>query len=155
MTVAIKEERLKNPVDQSETIVVASCSLNELLAGNAITGSNNSSIQGTLTLPEYQRPYRWREKELSRLLDDLRTYFAAGGEAKTGHDFYLGSIILHQTEDKKSGEAVLNIIDGQQRLTTMALLAYCLNQQGDSLPEGNLEFKAPESQNTICRNGFP
>ena len=153
MTVAIKDDHLENPVDQSETIVVASCSLNELLAGNAITGSNNSQILGRLTLPEYQRPYRWGEKELTRLLNDLQVYFAAGGEAETGHDFYLGSIILHQTE--QGDQPVLNIIDGQQRLTTMALLAYCLNQQGDRLeilPEGELEFQAPESQNTIFRN---
>ena len=138
---------------QTGTIVVASCSLGELLAGSELTASDNSLITGKLHLPEYQRPYRWGVQEVNRLLNDLTDFFKDGGEAKTGHDFYLGSIILHQTS--QNGEQRLNIIDGQQRLTTMALLAYCWNQQNNTiqpLPESDLEFSAPESQNTIYRN---
>ena len=136
-----------------EGIVVASCSLSELLAGTAITASDGSQIQGRLKLPEYQRPYRWSEKELNRLVEDLSDYFQSGGEARTGHDFYLGSIILHQTH--KDEEPLLNIIDGQQRLTSMAMLAYCWNRKNESLqplPESELQYSAPESQDTICRN---
>lgn len=143
----------------SDTIIVASCSLHDLLSGAGITGSDGSRISGQLTLPEYQRPYRWRKRELAGLLADLRDYFSTpkAEEISTSqhHDFYLGSIILHQTSNDKS--PLLNIIDGQQRLTTMALLAWCWNQhKGDMdlepLPVGSLAFSAPESQNTILAN---
>ena len=56
--------------------------------------------------------------------------------------FYLGSIILHQQSNK------LNIIDGQQRLTTMALIAY-LTKKFKNL---SLRYKAPESQQQIKHN---
>ncbi len=134
-------------------IVVASCSLADLLAGQPVQASDGSLISGVLTLPEYQRPYRWSEKELGRLLQDLAGYFREGAEQGTRHDFYLGSVILHQTV--KDDRSLLNIIDGQQRLTAMAMLGYCWNQQDDRLqplPVGELKYSAPESQSRIVRN---
>jgi hypothetical protein len=131
-------------------IVVASTSLAALFRGDAIVASDGTFIRGTLHLPEYQRPYRWGQRQLTRLLDDLRRFFKSDTATDVpGHDFYLGSIILHQKQLVTTESEQLNIIDGQQRLTSMALLAYKLGMS-QAVPE--LYFSAPESQNRIRAN---
>lgn len=78
----------------------------------------------------YQREYRWRQKQLAELIDDLADKFLesyqAGQErsavASYGH-YFLGSIIISD----KGGQKF--IIDGQQRLTTLTLLLIYLQRQ--------------------------
>lgn len=100
---------------QIKEVQVISCTFQELLNAH-LDGLviPNSEIKGRLTIPEYQRPYVWTEKQINRLLNDLHEYQEWKEEAKPL--FYLGSIILHQDGEK------LNIIDGQQRITTMLML---------------------------------
>jgi len=139
----------KTTPNTSQGIVVASCTLAELFSGKAIKASDGSLIKGQLHLPEYQRPYRWKQSEVGQLLNDLKQYFEPEQDIKLlKHKFYLGSIILHQND----GEHLLNIIDGQQRITTMGLLSWCLNHRGGSQPRVDLEFHAPESQSQIHHN---
>jgi len=126
-------------------MMVCTTSAAALLSGAAIATSDGTLIEGALYLPEYQRPYRWAEKQLEGLLDDLRTFFSA--EIKPEHDYYLGSVILHQ--QTCDGTRRLNIIDGQQRLTTLALLAHCL-KMSQYVP--GLLYAAPESQARIRAN---
>jgi uncharacterized protein with ParB-like and HNH nuclease domain len=129
-----------------EGIAVASTSLYNLFNGKPIPCSDGGSIFGQLHLPEYQRPYRWSEEQLERLLDDLRSFFSSDAPA---HDFYLGSIILHQEGGDGRQRGLLNIIDGQQRITSLALLHYL--QHGEKgAPE--LKFNAPESHRRIQLN---
>lgn len=123
----------------SRTIAVASTSLDDLFRGKPILGSQHRRIQGRLHIPEYQRPYRWGVEQLQRLKSDLSQFF----NTATPCDFYLGTIVLH----KEAGK--LNIIDGQQRLTSLLLLAHRLGK--DDLA-GCLEFSAPESQDQIQAN---
>lgn len=128
----------------TSNIVVASTSVAALLNGESIRGSDDGLIDGRLTVPEYQRPYRWQIKHLQRLLNDLTEYFSAPeGLAAPAHDFYLGSIIVHQSRLPRMHSDVLNIIDGQQRLITLALLAHVLKQRG--LAKG-IKLDSPESQ---------
>ncbi|MFG0525015.1 DUF262 domain-containing protein [Pseudomonas sp. zjy_9] len=125
-------------------IVVASTSVATLLGGELILGSDGSPISGRLTIPEYQRPYRWQVKHLQRLLLDLTEYFSLSDDAiPPEHDFYLGSIIIHQARPPRMRSDVLSIIDGQQRLITLALIAHVLKQR--DLAKG-IELTSPESQ---------
>jgi len=126
------------------SVVVASCTLAQLFSENSITTSNEICIKGELTIPEYQRPYRWTEVQIQRLLQDFKDYQTdeRNRSGKESCPFYLGSIILHQQGNK------LNIIDGQQRLTTMALIAYLTEEFQDL----TLRYKAPESQQQIKHN---
>ena len=126
------------------SVVVASCTLAQLFSKNSIVASSGISIKGELAIPEYQRPYRWTEVQIQRLLQDFKDYQAdeRNRSGKESCPFYLGSIILHQKENK------LNIIDGQQRLTTMALIAYLTEEFRDL----TLRYKAPESQQQIKHN---
>ncbi|HTQ32017.1 MAG TPA: DUF262 domain-containing protein [Opitutaceae bacterium] len=86
----------------------------------------------------YQREYKWQSKQLTELLDDLYAKFSEHYEpgqereavAKYGH-YFLGSIILSQ----KQGQSY--VIDGQQRLTTLALMLIYLHHRQRGLADAN------------------
>ena len=65
-------------------------------------------------IPAYQRPYAWGVDEASELFDDLLSFHKA--EKEDG--YFLGSIVLIKSEEKPHSE----VIDGQQRLTTLTIL---------------------------------
>jgi hypothetical protein len=73
-----------------------------------------------LTIPDYQRPYKWKEHNVQQLLDDVNMQAGAVPE------YRLGTIVLHKTIDSEGNE-LLNIVDGQQRLITLSLLITALN----------------------------
>ncbi|MEI7560793.1 MAG: DUF262 domain-containing protein, partial [Actinomycetes bacterium] len=65
-------------------------------------------------IPSYQRPYSWGADQALQLLDDL-----LGALANEENDpYFLGSIVLV----KESGKPISEVIDGQQRLTTLTIL---------------------------------
>lgn len=65
-------------------------------------------------IPSYQRPYAWGEAQTSELLDDLLAF----AEDDSEEGYFLGSIVLIKTDDAPLAE----VIDGQQRLTTLTIL---------------------------------
>lgn len=66
-------------------------------------------------IPEYQRPYAWTEDEATTLFEDLWEFASTGtGDEKT---YFLGSIVSYENENKEQ-----EIIDGQQRITSLFLL---------------------------------
>src|SRR5882757_108803 len=69
-------------------------------------------------IPPYQRPYAWAEEQALQLLDDLREAMQSGSE----EPYFLGSIVVI----KPLGQAVGQVVDGQQRLTTLTILAAVL-----------------------------
>lgn len=69
--------------------------------------------------PDYQRPYSWTENECQRLWSDLLDFAFPGGKPDAydqNAEYFLGPIVTN-----KSGPN-LEVIDGQQRITTIALL---------------------------------
>lgn len=131
-------------------IVVASTTLQALFSGDSVVADDGSVIRGHISLPEYQRPYRWNTAQLERLIVDLEQFAAQSSSNGPGGNafYYLGSIILHQGTAERGKPEVLNIIDGQQRLTSMAILG-CLLGTVLNLP--GLRF-SPESQASIKAN---
>lgn len=65
-------------------------------------------------IPSYQRPYAWTEDQASELYDDLHDFYINEKE----DTYFLGSIVLIKDEGKPFSE----VIDGQQRLTTLTIL---------------------------------
>lgn len=65
-------------------------------------------------IPSYQRPYAWTTDQASELFDDLYSFF----EQELEESYFLGSIVLIKDETKPHSE----VIDGQQRLTTLTIL---------------------------------
>ncbi len=72
----------------------------------------------SFVIPLYQRPYRWGIKECEDLWDDIVRVFDKRN-LKNFEEYFLGSIVTYRSEDNKR---TLDIIDGQQRLTTLSLL---------------------------------
>lgn len=65
-------------------------------------------------IPEYQRPYAWGNEETMQLLSDLHDAL----ERDIGEPYFLGSIVLVKNAVSPRSE----VVDGQQRLTTLTLL---------------------------------
>lgn len=142
------------------SVAVASCTLAEIFNQQAIKASDGSKITGALTIPEYQRSYRWGDVQIKKLLSDYQLYLndlSNISQSDTEYSYYLGSVILHQSAEN----GCLNIIDGQQRLTTLALIAFVQSlektAEGQNTSESSpfelqLSYDAPESQQQIMQN---
>ncbi len=74
-------------------------------------------------IPPYQRPYAWTIDETSELFQDLLDFYL--NEQDEG--YFLGSIVLIKEETKPNAE----VIDGQQRLTTLTILLAALSNELD------------------------
>lgn len=93
-----------------------------------------------LTIPVYQRPYKWAEKNVMQLLGDIFEYVIIKNK-----NYRIGNIILH------SESSINNIVDGQQRLTTISLLLKILDENYNGLLL-NEKFKHNISKNNIAYN---
>ena len=81
--------------------------------------SNTSQIQSFLagksfSIPKFQRDYAWTKKEVKELFDDVQEAL----QTNTSH--YLGTVVLAQNG------AVYEIVDGQQRVSTLVLIVNAL-----------------------------
>lgn len=90
-----------------------------------------------LKIPEYQRPYRWSIESTNTLFNDIYKAFKTKGE-----EYRIGTVILNKEKDK------YNIVDGQQRLTTIAILLYCCEKNIGLLGENY----SPLSNDAIVNN---
>ena len=98
-----------------------------------------------LSIPSYQRPYRWNTKNVRQLLDDILSNKNAGKDR-----YRIGSVILYDNKENKR----LDIVDGQQRITTLLLLAKAVEENPplfDKLLK-NLEYKHNDSRYNIVQN---
>lgn len=77
-------------------------------------------------VPVYQRPYSWEIAQVNVLLDDIFEAFNLP-ELEKEEGYFVGSIYLHDKNEKLDGKFLrYDVIDGQQRLTTLALLLLSL-----------------------------
>ena len=91
-----------------------------ILAGGGKTLFSEVGVR--YVIPRYQRAYAWEEKEIEQLIDDI----CDDNDPK--RDYYIGSLIVAR---RKAGDEVeYEVIDGQQRLTTIYLLLQCLLDEG-------------------------
>ncbi|ENW99034.1 hypothetical protein F900_02719 [Acinetobacter modestus] len=74
-----------------------------------------------LSIPDYQRPYKWTEKNLNALVNDIQ-------EHKDKSAYRLGTIVLHRDKNNTSLKNI-NIVDGQQRTLTLMLLVWAAIQE--------------------------
>ncbi|MCP4308416.1 MAG: DUF262 domain-containing protein [bacterium] len=87
------------------------------LSGEAIKLADLFSQRFFFKVPEYQRPFRWTDDNLTDLVTDLL-------DADWTSDYFLGTIVLHET-----GACEYDIVDGQQRLTALCLLLACIRDR--------------------------
>lgn len=96
-------------------------------------------------IPAYQRPYAWTTEEAGILFDDLYEFY----RTEPSDNYFMGTIVLIKEEDKPHAD----VIDGQQRLTTLTILFSVLadNLSGDA--RGDCIKLLQESGNVLA--GIP
>ncbi len=67
-------------------------------------------------IPSYQRSYAWEDKQLKDFYEDFKNDYHK-------NNYYYGTILLQGNENN---EDVFDIVDGQQRITTLVIFIYCL-----------------------------
>ena len=97
----------------------------------------NEILHLDLNIPDYQRIYCWDKEQVIALLDDILSI-------KTS-SYYLGNIILHTNKGK------FDIVDGQQRLVTLAIVLHKLNENIKLL---KCVYESSEAQSKIYRNSL-
>lgn len=90
-------------------------------------------FQDKYVVPIYQRKYSWTDKEIEQLLEDIIN-------REENDKYFLGTLTVDKKEDGR-----YEVIDGQQRLTTLCLIMIYLNKHIDDLDkniDNMLSFEA-------------
>lgn len=82
-------------------------------------------------IPDYQRGYAWEESQLKDFCDDFSMH--------TDFNYYYGTILLYKGESNR-----FEIVDGQQRITTLILFISCLIRRMKELGRSEEEIKKLE-----------
>ena len=99
--------------------------MNNFLKADALSVKKLFSLSDSLfQVPDYQRPYSWKREEVEQLWDDIYEAYKQKKE-----NYFLGSVI---TVANNSGRQ--DIVDGQQRITTLIIL-FCVLR--DNYPDLN------------------
>lgn len=81
------------------------------------------STEYVFSIPGYQRPYSWQKEQARDLINDLIDFMSGRqGSISEMPPYFLGSIVLIKTE----GSPQADVVDGQQRLTTLTILLAAL-----------------------------
>ena len=88
------------------------------------------------TIPLYQRGYAWEEKQIRQLIEDIE-------DIKEESNYYIGSLVVYKRN------AVFEVIDGQQRLTSLFILLNWLNVHRPEQCNFNINL---ENLSFECRN---
>jgi uncharacterized protein with ParB-like and HNH nuclease domain len=94
-------------------------------------------------IPDYQRPFSWDDKNFNDLIDDLCS-------AQRDQQYFLGTLVLHKREAKNT----YDVVDGQQRLTSLLILVACLRDLiDDTQYKETLQGKIVQEENKV--DGIP
>lgn len=103
-------------------------------------------------IPMYQRNYAWEESEVMSLIQDVIDYLPRQVSTQT-KNYYIGTLVVYERKDGK-----YEVIDGQQRLTTLSLLtSYLKNVHSEKIDLSwykslNIHFECREnSQKTFAK----
>jgi len=94
-----------------------------------------SDKKADFLIPDYQRPYAWSEEQCQTLWDDIFLFSFPDNNCDKfdkNEEYFLGSIVTYKNENGKS-----EIIDGQQRLTTLMLLLRAFYDKFANMQDGN------------------
>jgi Protein of unknown function DUF262/Protein of unknown function (DUF1524) len=91
--------------------------MSKIIHAEQLSLSKVFSDRHSFFVPQFQRPYSWGEEQISELLDDVEDAMQTDGDDR---GYFLGSVVLMQRN-----ETQFDIIDGQQRLTTLTMI-FCV-----------------------------
>lgn len=120
-------------MDTQTAISVSKQSVEQLLSAGKET---------PFVIPEYQRPYAWTEEEVETLFEDIWEFTETKGGTSRNGTYFLGSIVSYKNQTD-NGQEFQEIIDGQQRITSLFLLLraiYTNLEKADEKTEEALNF---------------
>lgn len=89
-------------------------------------------------VPKYQREYVWSKTEWETLMNDID---------ENGPDYFIGSIIVVSNHDDRPGaEKIYEVVDGQQRLTTLTILLCAIYKKLIDLRTQSIEMDEYEKE---------
>jgi hypothetical protein len=94
-------------------------------------------------IPEFQRPYKWDIELCETLWNDIEDF--AVNDAVSGSDYFLGTIVSYQNENKH-----LEIIDGQQRITSFLLLLRAFYRKLEDMDQNSPDVIGLKNQIAPC-----
>ena len=97
------------------------------------------------TVPRFQRDYSWTSTEWDDLWQDIEALFEEGGE----QEHYMGYLVL-QSRDSKN----FDVIDGQQRLTTLSILVLAVLGNLQNLIDNGIEADRNQQRSDQLRSAF-
>ena len=142
-----------NNETQKNSCTVSSVDFNEIEDGTSVNiniteGTESKVVLQTMSLrdvlslklkiPDYQRIYCWPQKNVEQLLDDIFI--------QRGHKYHLGTLILQKKGDE------YDIIDGQQRTVTLALILRAMDFDNIQLLKES--FDSVEAQRFVGYNRY-
>ncbi|MEB3309489.1 MAG: DUF262 domain-containing HNH endonuclease family protein [Snowella sp.] len=98
------------------------------------TISDLFSVKRKYVVPRFQRAYSWSKEQVKELWEDITSNIEINGEVISHEEYFIGALVL--VGDDKSN--VMQIVDGQQRLTTITILLSVLCERFKKLEKENL-----------------
>ncbi len=97
------------------------------MTGHTISLAGIHSLSGKhFFIPDYQRGYRWSQEQVERMLDDFRGFCdrILRNQVKSGEFYCLQPVVVRKRSWEEGGQTIegYEVIDGQQRLTTLYIL---------------------------------
>jgi hypothetical protein len=113
------------------------------LDGRTISIGEILSLDWFFRIPEYQRPFSWETDNFEDLIDDLTS-------ADPNTEYFLGTVVLHNRGD----EGYRDVVDGQQRLTSILILLACLRDRVENAQfKSGLQKKIKQEEDVV--DGIP
>lgn len=81
-------------------------------------------IEEQYVIPEYQRPYSWEYEQCLQLYNDIMEEYLIIKTNEIPQEYFIGNLIIAKSDEKKDS---LEVIDGQQRLTTLLIFIKVLS----------------------------
>jgi uncharacterized protein with ParB-like and HNH nuclease domain len=99
------------------------------------TVSDLLSVKKRYVVPRFQRPYSWSKEQVKELWDDILSNIVYSNDAEASHvEYFIGALVLVGEENSHH----MQIVDGQQRLTTLTILLSALCQRFKDLGQNTV-----------------
>lgn len=89
------------------------------------TKTINELLNEELSIPPYQRPYKWSIKNIGELLEDIKEAISNREKFSDSYKYRIGTVILHNNSKCKCSD----IVDGQQRILSLILIKLCIDKK--------------------------
>lgn len=108
-----------------------------------------SDKKADFLIPDYQRPYAWDEEQCQTLWDDIFLFSFPNNDFEAfdeNEEYFLGSIVTYKNEKGKS-----EVIDGQQRLTTLMLILRAFYDKFSNMQDKNSKLTRDRIEQCIWK----